>query len=113
VRTSQTTVITLRVRNVGTATARSMTAWAPIPKGFAVVQRNGGTVRGRYLRYTLGDIPAGASRVRTFTLVATRASVGRVVPITGHSAGANVRPAKDPTTVRVVDGPMRVPAVTG
>jgi CshA-type fibril repeat protein len=112
-RVYQKTVIKLRVRNTGGTAARSATAWAPIPKGFRVVQRNGGTVRGRFITFQLGDIPVRGTRVRTFTLIATRAGNGHAVPVMGRSAGSNVRPVKDPTKLRVVGGPARTPNVTG
>jgi uncharacterized repeat protein (TIGR01451 family) len=112
-RAGQTTVITLRVRNAGRTTARRTVTRAPIPKGFAVAKRNGGIVRGGYISFRLGDIAVGKTRVRTYTLIATRSGAGRTVPLMGRAAGTNVRPVKDPTRLRVIADPVRAAAVTG
>jgi uncharacterized repeat protein (TIGR01451 family) len=109
----QLTTITLVVRNSGTATATKTVTRAPIPAGFAIVQRNGGKVVAGVIRFQTGNIAPKGRITRTYVLVATRAGVGKAVPVMGRATATNTRPVKDPTALRVIGAPLGGAAVTG
>jgi len=110
----QQTTITLVVRNRGTATATRTVTRAPIPAGFAIVRPNGGKVVGGVIRFQTGNIAPNGRITRTYVLVATRAGVGKTVPVMGRATATNTRPVKDPTALRVIGTtPVGGAAVTG
>ena len=112
-RLGQTSVITLRVTNSGTATAKKTVTRALIPDNFVVVKTNGGRVVGRYIIFATGDLPPRRGATRTFVVRPTAAAIGHTAPVVGRSVGTNVKRVTDPTALRVVGPrPHRAP-VTG
>lgn len=113
-RPGQTSLITLRIANQGLATTRSTVTRAPIPKGFAVVNPMGGTVRGGWIRFATGNLKSGGSTTRRFVLVATAAGAGQGdQQLTGWATSTNTRSVNDPTALRVIGAVTGKAAVTG
>jgi hypothetical protein len=93
----------IRTTNTGSATASSVTSCITLPANLVVIRTGGATRSGRTLCFSLGDLPAGATRTNALTVraVATR-SVIRRVSATTRSTSAS--PA--PTTAR--SAPIRI-----
>jgi len=110
-RPGQRSLITLRIRNQGLATTTHTVTRAPIPKGFAVANPMGGTVRGGWIWFRTGNLTAGGATSRTFVLVATTSGAGKGDrALTGVTSSSNTRSATDPTSLRVVAAVARTTA---
>jgi hypothetical protein len=113
-RPGQRSLITLRVSNRGGATTTRTVTRAPIPRGFAVANPMGGTVRGGWIWFTTGNLKAGGGTTRRFVLVATSAGVGQGnQQLTGWATSSNTRSANDPTALKVIGAVSRKAPVTG
>jgi len=113
-RPGQRSLITLRIRNHGLATTTRTITRAPIPRGFAVANPMGGTVRGGWIWFRTGNLKAGGATSRTFVLVATSSGAGTGdQALTGVTSSSNTRSATDPTSLRVVGSVTGRAAVTG
>lgn len=111
-RVGQTSTITLRVSNRGGATARDTVTRAAIPRGFAVAEKRGGTVRAGFIYFRTGSIGSSQSVTRSFVLVATARAAGARRVVLGRSRGSNVPAVRDPAVMRVVAAAPNA-AVTG
>ena len=113
-RPGQRSLVTLRIANQGLATTTSTITRAPIPKGFAVINPMGGTVRGGWIRFATGNLKSGGSTTRRFVLVATAAGTGQGdQQLTGWATSTNTRSVNDPTALRVIGAVTGTAAVTG
>jgi CshA-type fibril repeat protein len=113
-RPGQRSLITLRIANHGLATTTRTVTRAPIPRGFAVANPMGGTVRGGWIWFTTGNLKAGGGTTRRFVLVATAAGVGQGnQQLTGWATSSNTRSATDPTALKVIGAVARKAPVTG
>jgi len=113
-RPGQRSLITLRIANQGLATTTRTVTRAPIPKGFAVVNPMGGTVRGGYITFATGKLKPGGGTTRRFVLVATSSGVGQGnQQLIGRATAGNTGPVNDPTALRVIGAVTGKAPVTG
>ncbi len=113
-RPGQRSLITLRIANHGLATTTRTVTRAPIPKGFAVANPRGGTVRGGWIWFATGDLKAGGGTTRRFVLVATSEGVGKGnQQLVGWATSSNTRSVNDPTALRVIGVVSGKAPVTG
>jgi hypothetical protein len=113
-RPGQRSLITLRIGNRGLATTTRTITRAPIPKGFAVVNPMGGTVRGGYITFATGNLKPGGGTTRHFVLLATSAGAGQGnQQLIGRATSSNTRPVTDPTALQVIGSVSRTAPVTG
>jgi CshA-type fibril repeat protein len=113
-RPGQRSLITLRIANQGLATTTRTVTRAPIPKGFAVVNPMGGTVRGGYITFATGNLKPGGGTTRRFVLVATSSGVGQGnQQLIGRATAGNTGPVNDPTALRVIGAVTGKAPVTG
>ena len=113
-RPGQRSLITLRIDNHGLATTTRTITRAPIPKGFAVANPMGGTVRGGWIWFTTGNLRPGGGTTRRFVLVATSSGVGQgTQQVTGWATSTNTRSVNDPTALRVIGAVGKKAPVTG
>jgi len=113
-RPGQRSLITLRIENHGLSTTTRTVTRAPIPRGFAVANPMGGTVRGGWVWFTTGNLRAGGGATCRFVLVATSSGVGKGnQQLTGWATSTNTRSVNDPTALRVIGAVSRKAPVTG
>jgi uncharacterized repeat protein (TIGR01451 family) len=112
-RLGQTSTITLRITNSGTATAMNTVTRAAIPAGFVVVKTNGGKVVRGSIIFRTGNLGVRKSAVRTFIVRPTAAAIGTSTDVVGRSVGTNVKRVTDPAMLRVIGLAPRRAAVTG
>lgn len=107
----RTARVTLTASNPGTTALSNVVTAMPIPKGFVVTSRGGGTVSGRVISFAAPSLAAGASAtyavvLRPIGLRARKATITTTVSATGaanatSSATITVRAAKTRVVVPV------------
>ena len=99
------------LRNVGKAAAGRTVASLRIPAGFTVVDRDGGTLSGGVLRWTVKSLGSKKSRQWSVVLRATSPGSGVFV---GSASSGKVKAKSGRTRVVVILSPVPEPsAVTG
>ena len=91
IRAGRTAQVTLTASNTGQAALSNVTTTLPIPRGFRVTNRGGGTLAGGTLTFTAASVAVGASSTYTVTLrpiglKARKASLTTTVSATGATA---------------------------
>jgi hypothetical protein len=109
----RTARVTLTASNPGTTALANVVTSMPIPRGFVVANRGGGTVAGRVISFTAPSLAVGASTtyavvLRPIGVRARKASITTTVSATGASPVT----ASGTITVRAAKKRVIVP-VTG
>ena len=106
--------LAIRTTNTGTATASSVTSCLRLPQNLVVTRTGGARRSGRTLCFSLGDLPAGATRTKVVTVraLATRTVTRRVVGTARSSATSPALTTAQSRTIRISPRPPR-PRVTG
>ncbi len=109
---SRAATVTLRASNAGAIPLSNVVTTMPIPKGFTVTRRGGGTIAGRTISWSAPTMAVGQSASYAFVLgpLGTRA---RTTTITSTVSAAGAADATARGTIRVRATPRRVIAVTG
>ena len=91
----------IRTTNTGTATATSVTSCLSLPQNLVVTRTAGATRSGRTLCFSLGALPAGATRTKVVTV---RAVAIRTVTrtVTGTTRSSATDPALTTTQSRAI-----------
>lgn len=114
IRAGRTAQVTLTASNTGQAALSNVTTKLPIPSGFRVTNRGGGTLAGGTLTFTAASVAVGASStykvtLRPIGLKARKASLTTTVSATGATAAT----ATGTITVRAAKVKKKVVPVVG
>jgi len=106
--------LAIRTTNTGTATATSVTACLTLPQNLVVTRTGGATRSGRTLCFSLGDLAAGATRIKVVTVraLATRTITRRVSGTAQSPATGPALTTAQSQAIRISPRPPR-PRVTG
>lgn len=112
IRTRRTASFTLTPSNTGNVALTNVVTTLPIPRGFIVTRRGGGTVTGRRISWTAASLAAGTSTAYSVTLRPI-GNVARRVALTATVSAAGVPSATAAGSIVVVPtrAKKRVPVV--
>ena len=114
IRAGRTAQVTLTASNTGQAALSNVATTLPIPRGFRVTNRGGGTLAGGTLTFTAASIAVGASSTYKVTLRPIGLKARKTTLTTTVSAtGATAATATGTITVRAAKVKKKVVPVVG
>lgn len=114
IRAARAVVVVLTASNTGNVALSNVTTALPIPTGFAITRRAGGTLSGRSMSWTTATLAPGASANYAITLrpIGNAARRARLVT-TASASGAPTATATATVVVVPVRAKKKVAPVTG